>query len=40
MGVKLHFVSNNFKGLENYFKSNNIFEYSIENADSKGKDTL
>ena len=36
MGVKLHFISNNVKGLQNYFKRIKIFEYLKNNLRSNG----
>ena len=36
MGVKLHFISNNVKGLQNYLKRNKILEYLKNNLGPKG----
>ena len=36
MGVKLHFVSNNVKGLQNSFKGIKIFEYLKNDLGSNG----
>ena len=35
MGVKLHFISNNVKGLQNFLKRIKIFEYLKTNVLSK-----
>ena len=36
MGVKLHFISNNVKGLQNSLKRIKIFEYLKNNSGSNG----
>ena len=36
MGVKLHFISNNVKGLQNSLKRIKIFEYLKKNLRSNG----
>ena len=36
MGVKLHFISNNVKGLQNSLKRIKIFEYLKKNLGSNG----
>ena len=36
MGVKLHFLSNNVKGLQNSLERNKIFEYLKNNLGPKG----
>ena len=36
MGVKLHFISNNVKGLQNFLKMIKIFEYLKSNLCSNG----